>query len=60
MCGIVGQFNFGTGEPVDANAVRTIQPRIVYPYHFGKTDTSQLVRLLSDLKNVAVRIRKLP
>jgi len=43
-----------------ANAVRTIQPRIVYPYHFGKTDTSQLVRLLSDLKNVEVRIRKLP
>jgi len=43
-----------------ANAVRTIQPRIVYPYHFGKTDTSQLVRLLSDQKNVEVRIRKLP
>jgi L-ascorbate metabolism protein UlaG (beta-lactamase superfamily) len=43
-----------------AKAVRAIQPRIVYPYHFGKTDTSQLVRLLSDLKNVEVRIRKLP
>ena len=43
-----------------AEAVRAIQPRIVYPYHFGKTDTSQLVRLLSDLKNVEVRIRKLP
>jgi hypothetical protein len=43
-----------------AKAVRVIQPRIVYPYHFGKTDTSQLVQLLSDLKNVEVRIRKLP
>ncbi len=43
-----------------AIAVLTIQPRIVYPYHFGKTDTSQLVRLLSDQKNVEVRIRKLP
>jgi L-ascorbate metabolism protein UlaG (beta-lactamase superfamily) len=42
-----------------AQAVRAIRPRIVYPYHFGKTDTSQLVRLLSDLKNVEVRIRKL-
>jgi L-ascorbate metabolism protein UlaG (beta-lactamase superfamily) len=42
-----------------AQAVRAIQPRIVYPYHFGKTDTRQLVRLLSDLNNVEVRIRKL-
>lgn len=42
-----------------ADAVRVIQPRIVYPYHFGSTDTSQLVRLLKDAKGVEVRIRKM-
>ena len=42
-----------------AEAVRTIKPRIVYPYHFGNTDTSQLVRLLKDVEDVEVRIRKM-
>ena len=42
-----------------ADAVRTIKPKIVYPYHFGKTDTSQLVRLLQGAKGVEVRIRKM-
>jgi len=39
-----------------AAAIRTIKPSIVYPYHFGETDTSQLVRLLKD---VDIRIRKM-
>jgi len=42
-----------------ADAVRTIKPKIVYPYHFGNTDTSQLVRLLKGLQGVEVRIRKM-
>jgi L-ascorbate metabolism protein UlaG (beta-lactamase superfamily) len=42
-----------------ADAVRTIKPKIVYPYHFGKTDTSKLVALLKDAKGVEVRIRKM-
>jgi L-ascorbate metabolism protein UlaG (beta-lactamase superfamily) len=42
-----------------AQAVRVIKPKIVYPYHFGNTDTSQLVRLLKDLENVEIRVRKL-
>ena len=42
-----------------ADAVRTIKPKIVYPYHFGNTDTARLVRLLKDLKGVEVRIRKM-
>ena len=42
-----------------AKAVRTIRPKIVYPYHFGNTDTSQLVRLLKDMEDVEVRIRKM-
>ena len=42
-----------------ADAVRTLKPKIVYPYHFGKTDTSQLVKLLKDVKDVEIRIRKM-
>jgi L-ascorbate metabolism protein UlaG (beta-lactamase superfamily) len=42
-----------------ADAVRTIKPKIVYPYHFGKTDTSKLVTLLKDVEGVEVRIRKM-
>ncbi|MBN2295110.1 MAG: MBL fold metallo-hydrolase [Pirellulales bacterium] len=42
-----------------ADVVKVIKPKIVYPYHFGDTDTSQLVRLLKDEKNVEVRIRKM-
>jgi len=42
-----------------ADAVRVLKPKIVYPYHFGNTDTSELVKLLKDEKNVEVRIRKL-
>ena len=42
-----------------AQAVRAMKPRIVYPYHFGDTDTGRLVSLLKDMKNVEVRIRKM-
>jgi L-ascorbate metabolism protein UlaG (beta-lactamase superfamily) len=42
-----------------ADAVRTIKPRIVYPYHFGNTDTSELVRLLKDMEGVEIRVRKM-
>lgn len=42
-----------------AKAVRVIKPKIVYPYHFGNTDTSELIRLLQNEKDVEVRIRKM-
>jgi L-ascorbate metabolism protein UlaG (beta-lactamase superfamily) len=42
-----------------ADAVRMLKPKIVYPYHFGDTDTSQLVKLLKNAKDVEVRIRKM-
>jgi L-ascorbate metabolism protein UlaG (beta-lactamase superfamily) len=41
-----------------AEAVRAFCPRILYPYHFGKTDTSKIVELL-DGEDIEVRIRKL-
>jgi L-ascorbate metabolism protein UlaG (beta-lactamase superfamily) len=40
-------------------AVRLCKPKILYPYHFGNTDTSLLVELMKDMENVEVRIRDL-
>jgi L-ascorbate metabolism protein UlaG (beta-lactamase superfamily) len=42
-----------------ADAARTIQPRILYPYHYGSTDVRKLVDLLANEINIEVRIRKL-
>ncbi|MBM4042191.1 MAG: MBL fold metallo-hydrolase [Planctomycetes bacterium] len=42
-----------------ADAARAFRPRILYPYHFGKTDTAQLPKLLSAEKGIEVRIRKM-
>ena len=42
-----------------ADAAKSIQPRILYPYHYGNTDVSQLVDLLELEKGIEVRIRKL-
>ncbi len=41
-----------------ADAARALSPEILYPYHFGETDTAQLTRLLSDT-DIEVRIRDL-
>lgn len=42
-----------------ADAAKAFRPKILYPYHFGNTDTSQLVELLKEEKDIEVRIRKL-
>jgi len=42
-----------------ADAARMIKPQIIYPYHYGNTDTSKLVELLKEDKDVEVRIRKM-
>jgi L-ascorbate metabolism protein UlaG (beta-lactamase superfamily) len=42
-----------------ADAVRAFKPKVLYPYHFGQTDTSELVRLLKGVKEVEVRIRNM-
>jgi L-ascorbate metabolism protein UlaG (beta-lactamase superfamily) len=41
-----------------ADAVRAFRPHILYPYHFGQTDTSAVVDLLKG-EDVEVRIRKM-
>jgi len=47
-----------TAEMV-AEAAKRIKPKILYPYHYGNTNTAQLVELLKDHKGIEVRIRKL-
>jgi L-ascorbate metabolism protein UlaG (beta-lactamase superfamily) len=42
-----------------ADAAMAIQPKVLYPYHFGQTDPKDLVNLLKDEKNIEVRIRAL-
>jgi len=42
-----------------AEAAKRMQPKILYPYHFGKTDTALLVNLLKDEKGIEIRIRKM-
>ncbi len=42
-----------------ADAARAMRPSILYPYHYGDTDTSQLLELLSEQEGIEVRIRKM-
>ncbi len=42
-----------------ADAARAFKPRVLYPYHFDETDTFELIKLLKDVKEVEVRIRKM-
>lgn len=42
-----------------ADVATAVRPRILYPYHFGETDTSRLVELLAGLEEVEVRLRKM-
>jgi L-ascorbate metabolism protein UlaG (beta-lactamase superfamily) len=42
-----------------ADAAKAFKPKILYPYHYGNTDTSILVELLKDEKDIEVRIKKM-
>ena len=42
-----------------ADAALAFKPGILYPYHFGKTDTQKLVDLLASENKVDVRIRNM-
>ena len=43
-----------------ADAARSLRPKILYPYHFGDTDTAWLTEQLEDQKGIEVRIRHMP
>ena len=42
-----------------ADAARAMRPRILYPYHFGQTDTQALVQLLAGEAGIEVRVRRM-
>ncbi len=42
-----------------ADAAKAFKPKVLYPYHYGETDTSKLLGLLKDSQEIEVRIRKL-
>jgi len=42
-----------------ADAAMAFKPKILYPYHYGKTDPNKLVELLKEVKDIEVRIRQM-
>ncbi len=42
-----------------ADAAKAFKPKILYPYHFGETDTSRVVNLLKGTSEIEVRIRNM-
>jgi L-ascorbate metabolism protein UlaG (beta-lactamase superfamily) len=42
-----------------ADAAQAFKPRVLYPYHYGETDTGRIVVLLKDNKGIEVRIRRM-
>ena len=43
-----------------AEAARAFKPKILYPYHQGKSDPAEVKRLLADVKEIEVRVLELP
>jgi L-ascorbate metabolism protein UlaG (beta-lactamase superfamily) len=42
-----------------AEAANAFKPKVLYPYHFGETNTSELVNLLKSNPEIEVRIRSM-
>lgn len=42
-----------------AEAARMVKPKILYPYHFGNTDTALLIKALEAESGIELRLRKL-
>ena len=42
-----------------ADAARAFRPGILYPYHYGDTDTNRLIQLLAGEEGIEVRIREM-
>jgi L-ascorbate metabolism protein UlaG (beta-lactamase superfamily) len=42
-----------------ADAAKALKPKLLYPYHYGKTDTSKIVDLLKGVKEIEVFIGKM-
>jgi hypothetical protein len=40
-----------------ADAAKAFKPKLLYPYHYGDTDTSNIEQLMKDTQDVEIRIR---
>jgi len=50
-----------TMEPKEAaEAARAFKPKVLYPYHQGKSDPAEVKKLLADVKEIEVRVLALP
>jgi L-ascorbate metabolism protein UlaG (beta-lactamase superfamily) len=43
-----------------ADAARAFKPKVLYPYHQGKSDPAEVKKLLADEKDIEVRVLPLP
>lgn len=48
---------FTMSPEMTAKAAKALQPAILFPYHYGKTDTNELVQLLENSPEIEIRIR---
>ena len=42
-----------------ADAAKAFRPKILYPYHYGDTDTDELLKLMEGEEGIEVRIREM-
>jgi L-ascorbate metabolism protein UlaG (beta-lactamase superfamily) len=42
-----------------ADAAKAFRPKILYPYHYGKTNVKELLNLMKGEKGIEVRVRKM-
>jgi L-ascorbate metabolism protein UlaG (beta-lactamase superfamily) len=42
-----------------ADAAAAFKPKVLYPYHYGDTDPTEVVELLANHDDIDVRIRKM-
>lgn len=50
-------YTMGLEEAVEG--IKAFKPKVLYPYHFGDTDTAKLVEALKSSPDIEVRIRKM-
>ena len=41
------------------DAATAFRPKVLYPYHFGETDTSRITQLLKEETDIEVRVRSM-
>ncbi|MDO8897260.1 MAG: MBL fold metallo-hydrolase [Bacteroidales bacterium] len=48
---------FTMSPEMTAEAAKAVQPAVLFPYHYGKTDTNEIIQLLKNSPEIEIRIR---